>query len=198
MVVSPRLTRSRDRRNQPKISTVPPTKQLCSKYAQALFRHGQKVAESKGLILVDTKYEFGKVSHSDGPPMQGILFWCGNGWKGITQIKPRVAHRLVELMLAHPPMTPTRTRTGRSSSSTRCTRPTLPATGSRRPTTRASRRCVRGLASAVCVGGGGTRNATNLSRNVHDFFSNRPRPFQRDRAWSQRTSTRSSSASGSR
>ena len=48
--------------------------QLCSKYAQALFRHGQKVAESRGLILVDTKYEFGKVSPSHRLLMQDVCF----------------------------------------------------------------------------------------------------------------------------
>lgn len=31
----------------------------CSEYAHALFRFGQRVAADKGLILVDTKYEFG-------------------------------------------------------------------------------------------------------------------------------------------
>jgi len=36
----------------------------CEGYAYALFRHGQAVAREKGLILVDTKYEFGK--DSDG------------------------------------------------------------------------------------------------------------------------------------
>jgi phosphoribosylaminoimidazole-succinocarboxamide synthase len=32
----------------------------CKKYAYELFRHGQSVAAEKGMILVDTKYEFGK------------------------------------------------------------------------------------------------------------------------------------------
>jgi phosphoribosylaminoimidazole-succinocarboxamide synthase len=31
-----------------------------AEYAMALFRHGQKVCAERGLILVDTKYEFGK------------------------------------------------------------------------------------------------------------------------------------------
>lgn len=31
------------------------------KYALALFEHGKKVAKDRGLILVDTKYEFGKI-----------------------------------------------------------------------------------------------------------------------------------------
>eukprot|EP01034_Spumella_vulgaris_P027478 gene27478-34199_t len=31
----------------------------CADYAQKLFAYGQEVARSKGLILVDTKYEFG-------------------------------------------------------------------------------------------------------------------------------------------
>lgn len=31
-----------------------------AEYAMALFRHGQKVCADRGLILVDTKYEFGK------------------------------------------------------------------------------------------------------------------------------------------
>lgn len=33
---------------------------ICKQYAHQLFTHGQKVAFEKGLILVDTKYEFGK------------------------------------------------------------------------------------------------------------------------------------------
>lgn len=37
----------------------------CSKYALALFAFGQKVAEERGLILVDTKYEFGKTDKGD-------------------------------------------------------------------------------------------------------------------------------------
>ena len=32
------------------------------KYTQALFQRGQEIAASKGLILVDTKYEFGKAN----------------------------------------------------------------------------------------------------------------------------------------
>lgn len=146
------LTRSRDRPDQ--LSTVP-TKQLCSKYAQALFRHGQKVAESKGLILVDTKYEFGKVSHSGCQPVQGVFLFFG-GWKGIytnqiqsNQTARRASVGLLNTPNAHQLNQHNRTRTGRSSSSTRCTRPTPPATGSRRPTTRASRRCVRGSARAA-------------------------------------------------
>lgn len=35
---------------------------ICAFYAHALFRYGQAVAKEKGLILVDTKYEFGKDS----------------------------------------------------------------------------------------------------------------------------------------
>ena len=35
---------------------------ICKKYAHELFRHGQYIAEKKGMILVDTKYEFGKDS----------------------------------------------------------------------------------------------------------------------------------------
>ena len=37
----------------------------CAEYAHKLFAHGQEVARSRGLILVDTKYEFG-VSSTDG------------------------------------------------------------------------------------------------------------------------------------
>lgn len=33
---------------------------ICKQYAYALFEHGQTLALTKGLILVDTKYEFGK------------------------------------------------------------------------------------------------------------------------------------------
>ncbi|RYY70516.1 phosphoribosylaminoimidazolesuccinocarboxamide synthase, partial [archaeon] len=33
---------------------------VCSSYAHALFRHGQSLALKMGLVLVDTKYEFGK------------------------------------------------------------------------------------------------------------------------------------------
>lgn len=33
---------------------------LCASYSQALFAFGQRVAAERGLILVDTKYEFGK------------------------------------------------------------------------------------------------------------------------------------------
>lgn len=32
----------------------------CEKYSLALFARGQKLASERGLILVDTKYEFGK------------------------------------------------------------------------------------------------------------------------------------------
>ena len=32
---------------------------ICKKYAEALFNFGQHIASEKGLILVDTKYEFG-------------------------------------------------------------------------------------------------------------------------------------------
>ena len=34
--------------------------ELCSTYAHCLFNYGQKIAKKRGLILVDTKYEFGK------------------------------------------------------------------------------------------------------------------------------------------
>lgn len=37
----------------------------CAVRAHQLFAFGQKVAESKGLILVDTKYEFGKDEHGN-------------------------------------------------------------------------------------------------------------------------------------
>ena len=33
---------------------------ICKKHAYELFRHGQYIADKKGLILADTKYEFGK------------------------------------------------------------------------------------------------------------------------------------------
>ena len=33
---------------------------ICAKYSHKLFEYGQKIASEKGLILVDTKYEFGK------------------------------------------------------------------------------------------------------------------------------------------
>ena len=33
---------------------------ICEDYAIKLFKYGQKVCDNKGLILVDTKYEFGK------------------------------------------------------------------------------------------------------------------------------------------
>jgi phosphoribosylaminoimidazole-succinocarboxamide synthase len=33
---------------------------ICKKFSYELFRHGQVIAEEKGMILVDTKYEFGK------------------------------------------------------------------------------------------------------------------------------------------
>ena len=33
----------------------------CAKYATQLFEFGQSVAAERGLILVDTKYEFGKL-----------------------------------------------------------------------------------------------------------------------------------------
>lgn len=36
-----------------------------AEYAMALFRHGQKVCAERGLILVDTKYEFGKTPKGD-------------------------------------------------------------------------------------------------------------------------------------
>jgi phosphoribosylaminoimidazole-succinocarboxamide synthase len=36
-----------------------------AEYAQALFRHGQKVCAERGLILVDTKYEFGRTPKGD-------------------------------------------------------------------------------------------------------------------------------------
>jgi phosphoribosylaminoimidazole-succinocarboxamide synthase len=35
---------------------------ICARYAHALFRYGQAVAMEQGLILVDTKYEFGSDS----------------------------------------------------------------------------------------------------------------------------------------
>jgi phosphoribosylaminoimidazole-succinocarboxamide synthase len=35
-------------------------RQACAAYAHKLFEFGQKVAADRGLILVDTKYEFGK------------------------------------------------------------------------------------------------------------------------------------------
>eukprot|EP01041_Mallomonas_annulata_P006195 gene6195-12549_t len=38
---------------------------LCKTYAHAIFSYGQKVALEKGLILVDTKYEFGKDSEGN-------------------------------------------------------------------------------------------------------------------------------------
>ncbi len=34
--------------------------ELMEKYTKALFQRGSEIAQSKGLILVDTKYEFGK------------------------------------------------------------------------------------------------------------------------------------------
>ena len=33
---------------------------VCKRYAFTLFRYGQDVAAENGMILVDTKYEFGK------------------------------------------------------------------------------------------------------------------------------------------
>ena len=35
---------------------------ICQNYAHQLFAYGQQICESRGLILVDTKYEFGKDS----------------------------------------------------------------------------------------------------------------------------------------
>ncbi len=37
------------------------------KYTYALFQRGTEIAAEKGLILVDTKYEFGKEKRSDLP-----------------------------------------------------------------------------------------------------------------------------------
>mmetsp|Transcript_25288 Transcript_25288/g.31785 ORF Transcript_25288/g.31785 Transcript_25288/m.31785 type:complete len:154 (+) Transcript_25288:59-520(+) len=37
----------------------------CSRRALALFERGQQVASKRGLILVDTKYEFGKTPNGD-------------------------------------------------------------------------------------------------------------------------------------
>lgn len=36
-----------------------------AEYAMALFKHGQQVCAARGLILVDTKYEFGRNKHGD-------------------------------------------------------------------------------------------------------------------------------------
>lgn len=36
--------------------------QVISEYAKQLFERGNKIANKQGLILVDTKYEFGKTS----------------------------------------------------------------------------------------------------------------------------------------
>lgn len=37
--------------------------QICKEYSYKLFEYGQKIAKEKGLILVDTKYEFGTDEH---------------------------------------------------------------------------------------------------------------------------------------
>ena len=37
----------------------------CATYAHALFKRGQELASQRGLILVDTKYEFGKLPNGD-------------------------------------------------------------------------------------------------------------------------------------
>jgi phosphoribosylaminoimidazole-succinocarboxamide synthase len=42
------------------LATAEEWKILCN-YAQALFARGQSIAASRGLILADTKYEFGKI-----------------------------------------------------------------------------------------------------------------------------------------
>ncbi len=39
--------------------------QLMSKYALALFAEGSRIAQQQGLILVDTKYEFGRTAEGD-------------------------------------------------------------------------------------------------------------------------------------
>lgn len=171
--------------------------QLCSKYAQALFRHGQKVAESRGLILVDTKYEFGKVSPSHRLLMQDVCFlgWRVGGRTGWRRPVGGAHHMLTQ---NHTNKQINRTRTGRSSSSTRCTRPTPPATGSRRPTTRARPRCVPWACVHELVDGD-----ERIRIDAHVRFKSiglLPTTTLLDthRAWSQRTSTRSSSAFGSR
>ena len=38
---------------------------MCETYALEVFRYGQKVCAEKGLILVDTKYEFGYDSNNN-------------------------------------------------------------------------------------------------------------------------------------
>ena len=35
---------------------------MCEEYSHKIFAEGQRVAAEKGMILVDTKYEFGKTS----------------------------------------------------------------------------------------------------------------------------------------
>tara|TARA_Y100000389_G_C17447076_1_gene512289 strand:- start:871 stop:2277 length:1407 start_codon:yes stop_codon:yes gene_type:complete len=39
--------------------------ETCATYAHALFKRGQELASRRGLILVDTKYEFGKLPNGD-------------------------------------------------------------------------------------------------------------------------------------
>jgi len=38
---------------------------ILEKYTRALFQRGTEIAASRGLILVDTKYEFGKTKNGE-------------------------------------------------------------------------------------------------------------------------------------
>jgi phosphoribosylaminoimidazole-succinocarboxamide synthase len=52
-------------------------------YAMALFAHGQKVCAERGLILVDTKYEFGKTPAGKIVDKEYVRRWlASNGYKG--------------------------------------------------------------------------------------------------------------------
>jgi phosphoribosylaminoimidazole-succinocarboxamide synthase len=58
-----------------------------SEYALALFKHGQKVCAERGLILVDTKYEFGRTPKGDIVVIDEIhtadssRFWLANSYR---------------------------------------------------------------------------------------------------------------------
>ena len=47
----------------------------CASKALELFAFGQKVAAEHGLILVDTKYEFGKDEESKIRLIDAVLLW---------------------------------------------------------------------------------------------------------------------------